>query len=96
MSEETPDPPVHYLPNVRRLRGKIVSDLETMQPAIEFMPPEIANARMYCQRCRDDVPVPLKTLFPEPPTPVFPTDYYPVSNNKFWAIAGAGTRLPAL
>lgn len=88
MSQESPNPPAHYLPNVRRLRGEIVSDLETMQPAIEFIPAEIANARMYCQHCRDDVPVPLEKLFPEPPTPVFPTDYHPVTNNKFWQMQG--------
>ncbi len=76
----------YFLPNVRRLRGDVVRGIDLMPPAIDFLPPQIADAKMYCSRCRCDVPVPLKKTFSEPPTPVFPNDYDPVTNNKFWQL----------
>jgi len=76
----------YFLPNIRRLRGDIVLGLDLMQSAINFLPPQIADAKMYCSHCRCDVPVPLKKTFSEPSTPVFPKDYNPVTNNKFWQL----------
>ncbi len=83
---ESPNNAAYFLPNVRRLRGDVVPGLDLMPPAIDFLPPQIADAKMYCSHCRCDVPVPLKKTFSEPPTPVFPKDYDPVTNNKFWQL----------
>ena len=87
MPDGNPNPPtVEFMPNIRRLRGKVVPRLETMQPVIEFMPDEVANAQMYCTRCQENAPVPLKKIFPEPYTAIFPRDYHPVTNKGFWQL----------
>jgi len=65
-----------------------------MESAIEFLPPDVAHAKMYCPHCRRNVSVPLKKTFSEPPTPVFPQDYHPVTNNKFWQLVALEVECP--
>jgi hypothetical protein len=94
VTTESENSPAYYLPHVRRLRGNVVPGLEQMESAIEFLPPQIADAKMYCPSCQTDVPVPLKKAFPEPYTPVFPRDYHPVTNNKFWQLVALEVECP--
>ena len=49
---------------------------------------------MYCPYCQCDVPVPLKKTFSEPHTPVFPRDYHPTTNNKFWQLMALEVECP--
>jgi hypothetical protein len=79
---------------VRRLRGKIIPGLKAMEPAIEFAPQEITNAKMFCSHCCRDVAVPLKKVFPEPHTPVFTRDYHPVTNNSFLQLVSVEVECP--
>jgi hypothetical protein len=83
-----------FLPNVKRLRNELVPGLDSMPPAIEFLPPQITKAKMYCLRCQRDVPVPLEKTFSERHTPVFPNDYDPVTNNKFWQLVTVDVECP--
>jgi hypothetical protein len=94
MATEGENPPVIYAPHIRRLRGSVVPGLEKMEPAIDFLPPAIADATMHCATCHTDVPVPLKKTFREAPTPVFPNDYDPVTNNKFWQLVTMEVECP--
>ena len=65
-----------------------------MPSVIEFLPPQIAQAKMYCSHCRCHVPVPLKKTFSEAHTPVFPNDYDPITNNKFWQLVALDVDCP--
>ena len=52
MTTDSQNGPVYFLPHIRRLRDHLVPGLEDMESAIEFLPPQVADAKMYCLSCR--------------------------------------------
>ena len=85
--------PVSFLQHIRRLRDNVAPGLEDIGVSDRFSRRGRSDENVLSVlpiRCT----VPLKKAFPEPQTPVFPRDYHPVTNNKFWQLAALEVECP--